>query len=120
MSKRRNAFERKDFLDHIREAVTRIETYSKDLTYEQFLESTRDQDAVVRNFEIIGEASRSIEKHFPDFVSNHPELPIRSASDMRNALSHRYFGVDLEIVWRTVQNDLPLTGPAYTKRDRST
>lgn len=63
---------------------------------------------MIRNFEVIGEAGRNIERYFPDFVTAHPELPIRSAYDKRNALSHGYFGVDLEIVWQGIQSDLPV------------
>ncbi len=81
---------------------------SINLTRDEFVLSTRDQDAVIRNFEVIGEASRNIDRDFPDFVAAHPELPIRSAYDMRNALSHGYFGVDLEVVWQTIHSDLPV------------
>jgi uncharacterized protein with HEPN domain len=108
MSVRKHSFELNDFLNHILEAVNRIEGYTTNLTYVEFAQSTRDQDAVIRNFEVIGEASRNIDRNFPDFVAAHPELPIRSAYDMRNALSHGYFGVDLEVVWQTIQSDLPL------------
>lgn len=108
MSGQKPAFELNDFLSHILEAIQRIEEYTSSFTYEEFCQSTRDQDAVIRNFEVIGEASRNIEKCFPDFVAAHPELPIRSAYDMRNALSHGYFGVDLVIVWQAIQGDLAL------------
>jgi uncharacterized protein with HEPN domain len=108
MSIRKHSFELNDFLSHIFEAVNRIESYTANLTRDEFVLSTRDQDAVIRNFEVIGEASRNIGRDFPDFVVAHPELPIRSAYDMRNALSHGYFGVDLEIVWQTIHNDLPV------------
>ena len=107
MSGQKHSFQEKDFLLHILEAISRIEGYTANQTYAEFRVSTRDQDAVIRNFEVIGEASRNLEKYFPDFVAAHPELPIRSASDMRNALTHGYFGVDLAIVWQAIQRDLP-------------
>jgi uncharacterized protein with HEPN domain len=107
MSGQKHSFELHDFLNHILEAIGRIDDYTSALTDDQFYQSLRDQDAVIRNFEVIGEASRNIEKYFPDFVSAHPELPIRSAYDMRNALSHGYFSVDLAIVWQAVHSDLP-------------
>ena len=72
-----------------------------------FLENSMVQDAVIRNIEIIGEASNNIEKHYPDFAAAHPELPLASAYQMRNAVAHGYFRVDLEIVWRTIHSDLP-------------
>lgn len=65
------------------------------------------QDAAIRNFEIIGEASRNIEQRHPKFAGEHPELPLAFAYQMRNALAHGYFKVDLEIVWKTVQAELP-------------
>jgi uncharacterized protein with HEPN domain len=65
------------------------------------------QDAVIRNFEIIGEASRNIERLFPEFIEEHPEIPFIDAYEMRNALSHGYFKVDLDILWKTIQVNLP-------------
>ena len=108
MSAQKHSFQLNDFLNHILEAIGRIEVYTASLTYAHFCQSTRDQDAVIRNFEVIGEASRNIGRVFPEFVAAHPELPIRSAYDMRNALSHGYFGVDLELVWQAIHRDLPL------------
>ena len=64
------------------------------------------QDAVIRNFEIIGEASHNIENHFPEYAPAHPELPLAFAYQMRNAVAHGYFKVDFEIVWKTLHNDL--------------
>jgi uncharacterized protein with HEPN domain len=55
----------------------------------------------------IGEASNNIDKHYPDFVTAHPELPLAFAYQMRNAVAHGYFKVDFEIVWKTIQRDLP-------------
>ena len=56
-----------DYLDHIAQAIERIEDYIQDIDEVGFLENTMVQDAVIRNLEIIGEASHNIEKHFPDF-----------------------------------------------------
>ena len=65
------------------------------------------QDAVRRNLEIIGEASRNIETRCPTFAAQHPDLPLSFAWQMRNVLAHGYFKVDLALVWQTVQRDLP-------------
>lgn len=62
---------------------------------------------MIRNLEVIGEASRNIERVHPEFAAAHPELPLALANDMRNALAHGYFKVDLEIVWKTIQSNLP-------------
>jgi uncharacterized protein with HEPN domain len=95
------------YLEHMLQAIDRILTYVDDLTEPTFLASALVQDAVSRNFEILGEASRNIERDYPEFAAQHPELPLIAVYEMRNALAHGYFKVDLEIVWRTIQNDLP-------------
>lgn len=95
-----------DYMGHILEAIERIERYTEDLDEVAFLQNEMAQDAVIRNFEIIGEASHNIESHYPEFAVVHPELPLAFAYQMRNAVAHGYFKVDLEIVWKTVQNDL--------------
>ena len=96
-----------DYLGHILEAIRRIRLYVEDLTEARFLEDAKTQDAVIRNFEIIGEACRNIDSHHPEFTQEHPEVPWGFAYEMRNALTHGYFKVDLEIVWKTVHKDLP-------------
>jgi uncharacterized protein with HEPN domain len=96
-----------DYLNHILQAIERIQRYTDDLTDGAFLQNDLIQDAVIRNFEVIGEASRNIERHYPDFAAAHPEVPLGFAYEMRNALAHGYFKVDLEIVWKTIQHDLP-------------
>jgi uncharacterized protein with HEPN domain len=96
-----------DYLSHIAAAIERIRQYTGDLDATGFAADERTQDAVIRNLEIIGEASHRIEVHYPEFVADHPELPISSAYQMRNAVAHGYFEVDLDIVWRTVLGDLP-------------
>ncbi len=96
-----------DYLRHILEAIDRIRNYVKDLDEAGFLASNIVQDAVIRNLEVIGEASRNIERVHAEFAAAHPEIPLTLANDMRNALAHGYFKIDLEIVWKTVHNDLP-------------
>lgn len=99
-----------DYLAHILQAIERIQKYTGDLDESGFMQSDIAQDAVVRNFEIIGEASRNIERLEPDFIAQHPELPLKFAYDMRNQLAHGYFQVDLAIVWRTAKRNLPALG----------
>lgn len=78
----------------------------------RFLDDELTQDAVIRNFEVIGEASHNIETHYPEFAEQHPELPLSFAYQMRNAVSHGYFKVDYEIVWMTIQTKL---APFYSQ-----
>lgn len=96
-----------DYLGHIVEAIERIHRYVEDLDEVGFLQDEKTQDAVIRNFEIIGEASNNIKRHHPEFAEQHPEVPLNFAYEMRNALAHGYFKVDLEIVWKTIHADLP-------------
>jgi uncharacterized protein with HEPN domain len=95
------------YLDHMLEAIRRINVYTKDHDRTAFDNDTRTQDAVVRNLEIIGEAARQMQQHAPAFVVLHPEVPWALAYKMRNALSHGYAAIDLGIVWNTIQTDLP-------------
>jgi uncharacterized protein with HEPN domain len=96
-----------DYLGHILDALDRIQSYVAGIDKAGFLASQLTQDAVIRNIEIIGETGRNISQRFPEFNVAHPQLRLAAAYKMRNALSHGYFSVDLEIVWATVQNDLP-------------
>jgi uncharacterized protein with HEPN domain len=97
-----------DYLAHILEAISRIVEYTAGMNEDGFARNKLVQDAVIRNFEIIGEASHNIETHYPEFASAHPQLPLAFAYEMRNAVAHGYFKVDLEIVWRTIHSDLPV------------
>lgn len=96
-----------DFLDHILEAIRRIRVYTQNLTVDEFSQNTLVQDGVIRNIEIIGEAARNIERSHADFALRHSEVPWALVYAMRKRLSHGYFTVDLEIVWRTIHNDFP-------------
>lgn len=96
-----------DYLAHLLQAIERIDHYTEDMDEVTFLNNSLVQDAVIRNFEIIGEASNNIAKHYPEFVAAHPELPLSFAYQMRNVLAHGYFKVDFEILWKTIHRDLP-------------
>jgi uncharacterized protein with HEPN domain len=95
------------YLQHILSSILRIDEYIADIDELGFLNSNLIQDAVIRNLEIIGEASNNIEKHFPSFSDKHPAIPLSSAYQMRNAIAHGYFKVDYEIVWNTIESYLP-------------
>jgi uncharacterized protein with HEPN domain len=92
------------YLRHILDAVEKIETYLKGQTYESFSNNNMMIDAVVRELEIVGEAT----SHLSDRLrASHPEIPWRDAIDMRNFLIHEYFGVRTHLVWDTCKEDLP-------------
>src|SRR5690606_6402554 len=81
--------------------------YTADLDQIGFLGSPMVQDAVIRNIEIIGEAANNVQRMAPDFVALHDDIPWQVMYAMRNRLSHAYHKVDLEVVWLTIQRDLP-------------
>ncbi len=97
-----------DYLQHILEAVSNIDEYTAGMDLAGFMVDRKTSDAVIRNLEVIGEASNNITKHHPEFAISHPQVPWGVAYEMRNALAHGYFSVDLTIVWQTIQNDLPV------------
>lgn len=96
-----------DYLEHILDAIERINLYLADTDEAAFLNDRKTQDAVIRNFEIIGEASRNIERFHAKFAADHPEVPWTVVYAMRNRVAHGYFDVDLEMVWKTIHADLP-------------
>jgi uncharacterized protein with HEPN domain len=92
------------YLHHILDAIAKVEEYLQGLDETDFRSSTLVQDAVIRQLEIIGEAVR---RPSPEFRSSHPHVPWQDIAGMRNKLIHDYFGVDIEKVWITAQDDVP-------------
>ncbi len=91
------------YLAHILECAQKIERYTKG-GERKFLKDTMTQDAVIRNFEIIGEAAKRV----PDaYRRRHPEIPWRLMVGFRDVLIHAYEGIDLKRVWSIVRYDLP-------------
>ena len=88
----------------IQESINIILDYIKDLTEDVFKQDRKTQDAVIRNLEVIGEAVKDIPKKVR---SRYPEIPWISIIGMRNKLIHHYFGVDLDIIWKTIHDDIP-------------
>nr|WP_290665424.1 DUF86 domain-containing protein [Ardenticatena sp.] len=92
------------FLSDIQEAIRRIEVYTAGMTYQAFLEDTKTQDAVIRNLEIIGEATKNLSKALRE---KHPHIPWKGMAGVRDRLIHHYFGLNLDIVWQIVTDELP-------------
>jgi uncharacterized protein with HEPN domain len=84
--------------------MTRILEYVDGFDFLRFKQSYMTVDAVVRNFEIIGEAAKNV----PDEVkAKYQEIPWRKMYGLRNLISHEYFGVDYEMIWEIITSDLP-------------
>lgn len=92
------------YLKDILDSAKKIEKYVKDLTYDDFELDEKIIDAVIRNFEIIGEASRNVLQELRDKYS---KIPWNNMISMRNILSHEYYQVGLNIVWDTIKEDIP-------------
>lgn len=98
---------RREYLDYfkdIQDALEKIESFTAGLDFESFAKDDKTTFAVIRALEIIGEAARKI----PKAVRNrYPDVPWQDMTGMRDKLIHDYFGVDLRVVWKTLQVDLP-------------
>lgn len=90
-------------LEDILECIQKINVYTKGMAFENFSRDEKTQDAVVRNLEIIGEAANNIPKAFR---KKHPNIEWHQIIGMRHRIIHDYFGVDENIIWFVVQNDL--------------
>ena len=98
---------RADYLGHMLAAIERIDRHTTGVNEAAFLASELIQDAVIRNLEVIGEAANNIQQVDAVFAATHSEIPWQVMYAMRNRLSHGYDKVDLEMVWKTIQSDLP-------------
>jgi uncharacterized protein with HEPN domain len=99
MSKRDSLLLVKDMLD----ACQKIQLYTKDLEGNQFLDDDRTKDAVIRNFEIIGEAANRLDEGYKTSINSVDWNQLRG---FRNRIIHEYFGVDYELVWEIIQKDI--------------
>jgi uncharacterized protein with HEPN domain len=99
------------YLKDIVAAVESIEGFVEGMDFESFKRDDKTSSAVVRKFEIIGEAAKNI----PDAVKEeHGSIPWKEMAGMRDRLIHLYFGIDYELVWKTIKNRLPAIKPLLT------
>ncbi|MET0254007.1 MAG: DUF86 domain-containing protein [Terrimicrobiaceae bacterium] len=99
-------------LSHIVEAADRIAEYLHDVSKDSFLRDVLRQDAVIRRIQIIGEAVRHLS---PALLSTMPDFPAKEARGMRNVLVHDYEGVNVERIWETATNDIPVLRQSIEK-----
>jgi uncharacterized protein with HEPN domain len=93
------------YLRHVLDAMDTVKEYLQGVNEEKFKNTRLIQDGVIRQIEIIGEAVRHVSK---DIRKTYPEIPWQDVAGMRDKLIHGYFGVDIEKVWDTAQDDLPI------------
>jgi uncharacterized protein with HEPN domain len=92
------------FIKDILSAVKSIEKFVGDMSLEELRQDDKTSSAVIRKFEIIGEASKQI----PDWLrEKHPKIPWKRMTGMRDRLIHAYFGIDYKLVWDAVKIEIP-------------
>ena len=92
------------YLQHILECIRKIEAYAE-VGKEVFMKTDYWQDAIIRNFEIIGEAAKQLSDELKEA---NPEIPWRNVAGFRDVLIHDYMGIDLNAVWKIIENELPI------------
>jgi uncharacterized protein with HEPN domain len=100
------------YLVHILEAIERVGRYTEDMSESAFLENEMVQDAVIRNVEIIGEASHNIEEHYPEFATNNPQLPLARVPNAQR----RGARVPSRLIWKSSGRRSNATFRGFTGR----
>lgn len=94
----------REFLSDIEEAIGRIMSYTDEMSYKEFISDAKTQDAVVRNIEILGEATKNLTTALKD---EHKDIEWVEIAGMRDKIIHFYFGIKWDIVWDVIKNKLP-------------
>lgn len=92
------------FIYDIKNSLEKIFRYTENVDFEEFISNDLLKDAVERNFEIIGEAVKHLSE---EYRNKYPHIPFKQIAGMRDKLIHDYFGVDYEIIWKTINDKLP-------------
>ena len=110
MSKRKDSV----VLQDIRAAIERITSYATGLEYDDFITDFKTQDAIIRNIEILGEAVKLLSE---ETKAQYPKIPWKDIAGTRDKLIHDYFGVNIDVVWSIVKNDIPFLHKEIEHRD---
>ena len=94
----------KAYLKHILDAISDTEDFIRGIEIQEFFENKEKQYAVLRALEIVGEATKNLSK---ELKARHREVPWKEISGIKDKLIHQYFGVNLQLIWETITNDLP-------------
>ncbi len=105
----------RDYLDYVQdiiEAITDIERFIEGISLDSFLSDKKTTYAVVRSLEIIGEAAKKVPENIK---KKYPQIPWKKMSGMRDKLIHEYFGIDQDMVWKVINEELPRIKPLFQK-----
>ncbi|MCD6256889.1 DUF86 domain-containing protein [Candidatus Aerophobetes bacterium] len=102
----------RDYLQDILNSIKDIESFIENMDFKDFSKDKKTINAVIRSIEVIGEAAKNIPKSIRD---KHPQVPWKKMAGMRDKMIHEYFGVDIEILWKTVKEDIPSLKPLMKK-----
>jgi len=100
------------FIEDILQSISNIESYTKNLSFEEFDDNQMIIDAVIRNIEIIGEAARNVPQEVKERFE---KIPWKKMIGLRNLTIHEYFGIDLSIIWHVFKKELPSMEPLLKK-----
>ena len=98
----------KDYLQDIGDSIDDIKSFTGGMTFEDFTMDRKTINAVIRSIEVIGEATKRIPK---SIRGKYPSIPWKKMTGMRDKMIHEYSGVDVEILWKTVKEDVPSLKP---------
>ena len=89
----------------ILQSIQKIEGFTRGLSLDNLVSDERTKDAILRNIQVIGDASKNLPG---TFIAEHPEIDWKGIAGMRDILTHRYFHVDWNVVWASIQEELPV------------
>ena len=101
-----------DFLRDILDSINKIDSFIEVFEFDEFAEDNKTVYAVIRAIEIIGEATKNLPE---SLKKEHSEVPWRKMTGARDKMIHGYFGVDLEVIWSTIKEDIPSVKPLIEK-----
>jgi uncharacterized protein with HEPN domain len=97
-----------DYLQDVLDSINDVKSFTEGMSFREFKRDKKTVNAVVRSIEVIGEASKRIPRALK---AKHKVVPWRAVAGMRDKLIHEYFGVDMEILWKTAREDIPRLKP---------